>query len=62
MDRSIEPILDTREVAYLLDVTPQTVIRYIKEGRIIARRYSAGGKFRTPLSEVLRFIENSKRK
>lgn len=48
--------LTTGEVARLLGVTPLTVWRWCKSGKMKAIR-TAGGQYRIPAEEVKKFLE-----
>jgi excisionase family DNA binding protein len=50
--------LTTGEVAKMLGVTPLTVWRWCKEGKIKAIR-TAGGQYRIPAEEVKKILEGS---
>lgn len=51
-----EVLLTQKEVGYLLGVHPDTVARWVREGRVRAV-LTPGGIRRIPLSEVLRLLE-----
>lgn len=52
-----EPVLRPTEVAVLLGVDPDTVVRWAKQGRIAHVR-TLGGHRRFPASEVLRLMRD----
>ncbi|MGM0399976.1 MAG: helix-turn-helix domain-containing protein [Chloroflexota bacterium] len=51
---SVEKVMTPREVAEFLQLTPDTIYRYIREGKLVASRF--GRQYRIPKRNVDLFL------
>ena len=53
----MEVVMNTTDLAEELGVTPETVVRWIKEGRIVGA-FQRRGRWRIPMEEAEAFAED----